>query len=267
MSARRVPVKASIAVLACIITAIAATPAAAHVGAASKKPAFAEVRVVHMYAPAAGSEPTLVVVDNQASVGKKKPKPLIEAEFGDVTDFTKVPTGHTLRIGLADDNSGIFIDPLKKGDRITVIPFATSDDPEETGFQMETIVERGKRQKAGDLAEWPKIPSGRATLMMFPGPLLSVAPDFGGFLVTPGEGCVETVDPSDQGLGVGGTIPAFYVVDAGSVDVGLADGGCDATADIGPETVDASAGDRIAVIPYGTSADDLQLLVLPVDTP
>ena len=31
--------------------------------------------------------------------------------------------------------------------------------------------------------------------------------------------------------------------------------------------IDASAGDRIAVIPYGTSTDDLQLLVLPVGTP
>ena len=208
-----------------------------------------------------------MVVDNQASPGKKQPKPLIEAEFGDVSEFTKVPTGNTLRLGLADDASGIFIDPLKKGDRITVIPFATSSDPDSSSFQMETIVERGKRQKTGDVAEWPKVSKARATLMMFPGPLLSVAPDSGVFLVAPGAGCVESADPPDQDLGVGGTIPAFYVVDAGAVDVGLADQGCDAAADIGPETIDAAAGDRIALIPYGTSEDDLQLLVLPVDTP
>ena len=79
---------------------------------------------------------------------------------------------------------------------------------------------------------------------MFPGPLLSVAPDFGGFLVAAGAGCVGSVDPSDQDLGVGGTIPAFYVVDAGAVEVGLADADCGAAADIGPEQVVYASGDR-----------------------
>jgi hypothetical protein len=262
MGVRSVAMGASFTVLACVSTAVA--PTAAGVAAASKKPSVAEVRVVELYAPPGGSQPPIVLVDSQAVIGKKKPKPLIKADFGDVSDFTKVPTGHTLQLGPSGEKSGIFIDPLKKGDRITVIPYATSDDPTESGLQMLTIVEHGKRQKAGDVVEWPKVSNTRATLMFFPGALLSIVPDFGGYVVVPGKGCAENVEASEQDTGTGGNIPVFFAVDAGSVDVGVSDSGCDAQPSIGPETVDAAAGDRIALVPYGTSATDLQLLVLPV---
>jgi hypothetical protein len=265
MSTRRVSVVATITVLACAATALASGAA---VGTTSKKSSAAEIRVVNGYAPPDGSQPTIIVIDNQASIGKKKPKPVVETEFGEVSAFTKVPTGHALKIGPSDDTqTTIFIDALKKGDRITVIPFATSDNPDQSSMQMETIVERGKRAKTGDTADWPKVSKTRATVMMFPGPLLSVLPETGVFVVVPGEGCAESADPSDQDSGIGGTIPGFYVIDAGSVELGLSTTSCDDAPEIGPETVDASAGDRIALIPYGTSADDLQLLVLPVGTP
>ena len=264
----------SIALFAAAAMATAPTPA---VAATKKSPSTGQIRVVMVYAPPDGSAPAIVVTDETASStssssssSKKKPKPLLTAEFGDVTDFTKVPTGHTLRLApddAEDENSGLFIDPLKKGDKLTLVPYATDTDPEQSGLQMLTIVEHGKRRSAGDVAEWPKVDSTKATLMMFPGALLSVSDNFAGYLVTPGVGCVEAADPDEQDLGVGGNIPAFYVVDEGSVDVGLADTGCTAEVVIGPETVDASAGDRVALIPYGTSESDLQLLVLPVATP
>jgi hypothetical protein len=130
-----------------------------------------------------------------------------------------------------------------------------------------TIVEAGKRRKAGDVAEWPKVEGSRATVMLFPGALLSIADVVAGFLVTPGEGCAECVDPDDQDSGTGGNIPAYYVTDPGSVELGLSDTGCDGAPIIGPETVDAAAGDRVALIPYGTSLSDLSLLVVPVDRP
>jgi hypothetical protein len=265
MAVRRISVAATIAALVCALTGFSAP---AGIAATSKKSTAAEIRVVNAYAPPDGSQPSIVVVDSQASFGKKKPKPLVETDFGEVSEFTKVPVGHSLKLSPSDDeDTSIFIDALKKGNRLTVIPFATDDDPDQSSMQMETIVERGKRQKTGDTADWPKVPSTRATLMMFPGPLLSVLGDTGVFVVTPGTGCVEPADPNDEGSGIGGTIPGFYVVDEGSVEVGLTEESCDATPTIGPETVDASAGDRIAIIPYGTSTDDLQLLVLPVGTP
>lgn len=77
---------------------------------------------------------------------------------------------------------------------------------------------------------------------------------------------LESADPSNQDSGSGGTIPAYYVVDPGSVDVALTEAGCDAAPTIGPATVHAAAGDRIAVIAYGPSAADLKLLVLAVGT-
>jgi len=264
MRVHRVAMGASITVLACVSTAVAPAAVAASTTAASKKPSSAEIRVVQVYAPPDGSQPTIAVVDGQALVGKKKAKPLLEAEFGDVSDYTKVPTGHTLQLGPSGEDSTLFIDPLKKGDRLTFVPYATSDDSSHSGLQMLTIVERGKRQKAGDVAEWPKVPSSQTTLMFFPAALMSIAPDFGGYVVVPGTGCAQDVDKSAQGTGTGGNIPEFFVVDAASTDVGVSDSGCDGTPTIGPETVDASAGDRIALIPYGTSTSDLQLLVLPV---
>ena len=262
-----------VALLAAGAITAAPTPA---VAATKKSPSTAQIRVVMVYAPPDGSAPAIAVFDDTASSGssssssKKKPKPLLTAEFGDVTDFTKVPTGHTLRLApddAEDENSGLFIDQLKKGDKLTLVPYATDTDPEDFGLQMLTIVEHGKRRKAGDVAEWPKVDSTKATLMMFPGAMLSVADNFAVYVVTPGTGCLEAADPDEQDLGVGGNIPAFYVVDEGSVDVGLADIGCTDEVIIGPEPLDASAGDRVALIPYGTSDTDAQLLVLPVDTP
>ena len=265
MRVRRVAMGASFTVLACMSAAVAPTSVAAGVAAASKTSPVAEIRVAALYAPPDGSQPTVVVVDSQAAPGSnKKPKPLVQADFGDVSDFAKVPTGHYLQLAPSGEKSGLTINPLKKGDRLTLVPYATSDDPSESGLQMLTIVEDGKRQAAGDVAEWPKVSSSRATLMFFPAALLSVLPDFGGYVVIPGTGCADSVDPSDQDTGTGGNIPVFYVVDPGSIDVGVSDDGCDGTATIGPETIDATAGDRIALFPYGTSASDLQLLVLPV---
>jgi hypothetical protein len=264
MRVHRVAMGAPITVLACVSMAVAPAAVGASSTAASKKPSSAEIRVVQVYAPPDGSQPTITVVDSQASTGKKKPKPLLDSEFGEVSDFIKVPTGHSLQLGASGEDSTLFIDPLKKGDRLTLIPYATSDDPTESGMQMLTIVERGKRQKAGDVAEWPKVPSSQATVMFFPAALMSIDPDFGGYVVVPGTGCAQDVDESAQGTGTGGNVPEFFVLDATSTDVGISDSGCDGSPTIGPETVDASAGDRIALIPYGTSTSDLQLLVLDV---
>ncbi|HEY7106841.1 MAG TPA: hypothetical protein VH986_10585 [Acidimicrobiia bacterium] len=277
-AAPRIGAAACVALLAAVPLVV--SPAAAYASvrtAATKKPPTGEIRVVMVYAPPDGSSPSIVVTDDTAATSpsarksRKKPTSLLTAGFGDVTDFTKVPAGHTLRLApsdATDPNTGIFIDPLKKGDELTLVPYATDTDPDQSGLQMLTIVEHGKRRDAGDVAEWPQVDSSKATLMYFAGGLLSVVDSFGGFVVTPGTGCLESTDADAQDTGVGGNIPAYYTVDGGSVDVGVADtGGCTGPVVIGPETVDATAGARVVLIPYGKSTSDLQLLVLPVATP
>lgn len=266
MAARVLRVGAALFLLACMVSAVTAAP----LGATGKRKPAAEIRIVELYAPPDGSQPSIVLIDNKATSGKRKPKPLLEAEFGEVTEFRKVPTGHQLRLAPSDlqgTTGSLFIDPLKKGDRLTLIPYASSDDPEQSGLGMFTIVEHGKRRKAGDVAEWPKVSSSRATLMVFPGGVLSVVPNTGFFLVTPGTGCLENEDPSRQESGSGGNVPAFYLVDPGAVEVGLTVDGCNGSPVAGLETVDASAGDRIVLLPHGASPTDLSLLVLPVDKP
>ena len=86
-------------------------------------------------------------------------------------------------------------------------------------------------------------------------------------MISPGAGCLQNSDESQQDSGFGGTIPEYFFVDPGSIEVALTDQGCDGAAAIGPATVDTTDGDRIAVLPYGTSADHLQLMVLQVATP
>jgi hypothetical protein len=257
------------AALACELVLAGAPVAATPSAAPAKKVSTAELRVVHVYAPPGAEPPAMTLVDSQVFDKKNQPKKLATFEYGDVSEFVKVPAGHSLQLVPEDDpDSGLFLQPLTKKARLTIIPFATSDDPEESGLQQLVIVERGKQQAGGDVADWPDVTSGKATVMMFNGALMPVfGSDFAGYLVTPGAGCLESADPSQQDTGTGGTIPAYYVVDPSSVEVALSETGCDATPIVGPESVTAAADDRVAIVPYGTSADDLQLLVLPVATP
>jgi hypothetical protein len=257
------------AALACELALASAPATSAPSSAPSKKVTTAELRVAHVYAPPDSEPAAMTLVDTQVFNKKNQPKELATFDYGEVSDFVKVPAGHSLKLVPEDDpDSGLFLQPLAKKARLTIVPFATSDDPAESGLQQLVIVERGKQQAGGDVADWPDVASGKATLMMFNGALMPVfGTDFAGFLVTPGAGCLESADPSQQDTGTGGTIPAFYVVDPGAVDVGLSEDGCDAAPIVGPESVTAAADDRVAIVPYGTSADDVQLLVLPVATP
>ena len=257
------------AALACVVMLAGAPAIATPRSAPGKKVATAELRVAELYAPPEAEPPSMTLVDTQVFNKKNEPKELATFDYGEVSDFVKVPAGHSLQLVSEDDpDSGLFLQPLKKKARLTIIPFATSDEPDESGLQQLTIVERGKQPQGGDVADWPDVASGEATLMMFNGALLPVfGTDFAGYLVTPGAGCLENADPGQQDVGTGGTVPAYYVVAPGAVEVALSETGCDAAPIVGPESVTAADDDRIAIVPYGESADDLQLLVLPVATP
>ncbi len=66
---------------------------------------------------------------------------------------------------------------------------------------------------------------------------------------------------------IGGTDLVSFTVDPGGLVLGLFPsraGNCAGTPAIGPATIDARAGSRTLVLAYGTGAQDLKLLVLPV---
>jgi len=74
-------------------------------------------------------------------------------------------------------------------------------------------------------------------------------------------------DTASTRTDIGGTQLVPYTVGAGTLSVGLYPsdpGKCTGTPAIGPASVDAAAGSRTLVFAYGTSAQDLKLLVLPV---
>jgi hypothetical protein len=82
-------------------------------------------------------------------------------------------------------------------------------------------------------------------------------------------GCVLGVNDTDTGRTlIAGTQLVVYQVDPGPLELSLHPGDpatCSGPPDMGPVTVDAQDGSRTLVFAYGTSADDLDLLVLPVD--
>jgi len=80
--------------------------------------------------------------------------------------------------------------------------------------------------------------------------------------------CLQAVgDTSSTHTDIGGTQLVQYTLAPGSLSVGLypsQPGTCTGTPAIGPATINATAGSRTLVFAYGTSANDLKLLVLPV---
>jgi hypothetical protein len=81
-------------------------------------------------------------------------------------------------------------------------------------------------------------------------------------------GCLKSADDTATSTtNIGGTSLVQYPVDAGTLQLSLYPsdpGTCAGKADMGPVSVDASAGGRTFVLAYGTTAQDLKLLVLPV---
>lgn len=80
--------------------------------------------------------------------------------------------------------------------------------------------------------------------------------------------CLKAVgDTESTRTNIGGTQLVQYTTDPGSLSVGLYNsnpGTCTGTPAIGPATVDATAGSRTLVFAYGTDAQNLKLLVLPI---
>ena len=74
-------------------------------------------------------------------------------------------------------------------------------------------------------------------------------------------------DTESTRTNIGGTQLVQYTTDPGSLSLGLYPsnpGKCTGTPAIGPVTIDAAAGSRTLVFAYGTDAQDLKLLVLPI---
>jgi hypothetical protein len=82
-------------------------------------------------------------------------------------------------------------------------------------------------------------------------------------------GCLPSTEDTDSTTQViGGTMLVGYAVDPGSVSLGLypSDANdCQGTPAVGPTTIDATAGSRTLVFAYGTDAQAVRLLVLPID--
>jgi hypothetical protein len=83
-------------------------------------------------------------------------------------------------------------------------------------------------------------------------------------------GCLKAVGDTDgTATNVGGTSLVEYPVAPGSIELALYPSEptrtCTGPPDIGPTTVDATAGSRTLVLAYGSAADDTDLLVLPVE--
>ena len=202
------------------------------------------------------------------SLPTKKTKPLLEVDFGETSKYVK--TSRSVTVTAKDDLKmkvsvvGLF----GKGERITLVVYGSTSDVD-TGTNALGYLALGDKGGKQSVVQWPKVPSDKAELLIFPGALLGLLPEDATtfYFVTPGQGCLKSQSPSSQDLGFGGNIPTFFVLESGSTEVAAVpagSGGCDGAPTIGPVTVDAQPGDRVALLPYGSGAEDLNLLVVPV---
>jgi hypothetical protein len=202
---------------------------------------------------------------------------LVEAAPGEVTDFVAIPRasfgegGETLEVISADapaDENGIILDGANPGDRITVIAHAAGS-VENVGLATKTTWDAGG--PTGGLP-WPSTPPDKATLMVYPGALMLLPDEVSGVALATTDGAclIDAESGQEETGGWGGNIEKYFALDAGSTEIGVAGfprGHCEQEPTMGTVTVEASAGQRIALIPWGTGADEIALLLVDMGTP
>jgi len=204
-------------------------------------------------------------------------KKLATVPFGQASDYINVTA--------SDDSGDWSAAAYVAGSTAKDHEIITQSETWKGGEQVTIMFEGGEKQPGvapaagGDQAffENPttddssalKAVAGKAAIGIAATALQYVVPD-GAWLagITGRPSCLLAVgDTQSTRTDIGGTQLVQYTEAPGSLSIGLYPsnpGTCTGTPAIGPATVNAAAGSRTLIFAYGTSANDLKLLVLPV---
>ena len=201
---------------------------------------------------------------------------LAEAAPGEVGEFVTVPKAKfgdnaaVLEVipataGAAD--RGISIQGFNAGDRVTVFAHGNKQDGA-VALAVHTTWETG--EPAFGLP-WPSIAPDKATLMVYPGALMTLPDADAGVALAKADGTCLTKDNGEQETGgFGGNVEQYYVLDAGATQLNVAafpGSNCQLDPDVGTVTINATAGERVALLPWGQGKGHIQLLVVDMGTP
>ncbi len=222
--------------------------------------ATVRIRLINLYQPPGQPPPTVgLYLGRQPKPGDA---PLVEARFAQVSDYVNAPAKEALTVyptGRLDPENRFEVSPFggfDAGDRITIVVH---------GVRSRAFFRALEAGNPGNGAEWPAAPAGKALVLIYAGALQGAVPsDLQSFFwVVPGSGCLKDVAGGGN-LAFGGNIPKYATVDPGRVTIAGSSKGCSAAPVIGPVTIEVKAGDRVAIFPYGTGPNDLQLLAVPM---
>jgi hypothetical protein len=201
--------------------------------------------------------------------GDDEAAPLLEVAPGTVSEFVDIPRA---RFGDSPANlvvvasgdlpaDGIGVGEVQPGDRVTVIVHGEARDGA-IEMRVAPVWELGEPFYGGP---WPDVGSDKATLAVYPGPLLVFETSTMTLRTSDGECLVETTFGDPQESGFGGTGAYFFVLEPGTTTLHATSrsaSGCSSVdPDIGTVEISADAGDRVGIIPWGSSGK-LDLLLL-----
>lgn len=203
--------------------------------------------------------------------------PLAEAAPGQVGQFVAIPKAQfgdnaaTLEVIPATagpNDRGISIQGFNAGDRVTVVAHG---NPQQGTIGLGTNTTWEKGEPAFGLP-WPLTASDKAILMVYPGALQTLPERDAGVALANADGTCLTKDNGEQETGgFGGNVEQFYVLNAGATQLKVAafpaSGSCKLEPDVGTVTINATAGQRVALLPWGQGAGQIQLLVVDMGTP
>jgi hypothetical protein len=292
---RPIPALSTLFVIACLASACAGAGPGATTGTGNAGPS--EPAAGNTAEPGGGtarpgtggdSGATIRLVNVWAEQGKLGPSvrlrvfgdadspPLSEVAPGQVGQFVAIPKAQfgdsaaTLEVIPATagaEERGISIQGFNAGDRVTVAAHGNLQDGT-VGLAIHTTWEVGEPALG---LPWPSIAPEKAILMVYPGALMTLPDADAGVALAKADGTCLTKDNGEQETGgFGGNVEQYYALDAGSTELDVAaspGASCQLEPDIGTVTINAAAGQRVALLPWGQGKGQIQLLVIDMGTP
>lgn len=222
----------------------------------------AMARLVNLWASSEGPGPRVVV----HVFGETDGEPLLEAAPGEMTDFVAIPEAHfgsgpaRLELNRADamGEESRNIPRADEGDAQTIFAYGSGAD----GLTLAAF--------AHDNDSWPDMPADKVSLLVHPGALSWLPGEINGVALstTDGECLLDDAGNPDR-LGHGGNIPQYYQLEPGATELAVAHFpgvDCQVEPEVGTVTIDGEAGERLALIPWGTGEGEIELFVLEMGT-
>lgn len=217
----------------------------------------ASIRLVNVWAEPERTGPSVAIRVWNEDVN------LLGAAPGEESDFAAVPKA---QIG----DSPAMLEVVRSD--------ATADDGRTLRLDVDeqvTVIAHASPRLGGDIGlgtflvrerSWPSDGADRVTLLVYPGALQPLPVEVNGIALATTDGeCLLDEDGAEFDGGWGGNIPMSFLLEPGTTEIAAAffpRDDCDIEATMGTVTITGEAGQRFALVPWGPSGEEIELLVI-----